>query len=214
MEFPPPGKGRHPVAEGVDDVVAAPQKPDIAILVLAGYYARILWPEIRGWPWRETWVLGLCGGLAAVGLAAGAAHVTFAGASIGNKIRKTVAIILFTAGGTGLPLAGQTGQVEREAAEDTPREGNLMELAESFFRGAMADQLAAELGMPIDVIGVRGSGATPARINLYREGRSNPGYIETKKLVIWCFAAREFTESCRRLIDRLLAHHHQKETFS
>jgi alginate O-acetyltransferase complex protein AlgJ len=58
----------------------------------------------------------------------------------------------------------------------------------------LADQLAAELGMPIDVIGVRGSGATPARINLYREGRSNPGYIEKKKLVIWCFTAREFTE--------------------
>ena len=28
------------------------------------------------------------------------------------------------------------------------------------------------------------------------------------------FAAPEFTESCRRLIDRMLAHRHQKETFS
>jgi alginate O-acetyltransferase complex protein AlgJ len=58
----------------------------------------------------------------------------------------------------------------------------------------LADQLAAELGMPVDVVGVRGSGATPARISLYREGRSNPGYLQKKKLIIWCFTAREFTE--------------------
>jgi hypothetical protein len=58
----------------------------------------------------------------------------------------------------------------------------------------IAQKLAGEFSMPINVIGVRGSGATPARINLYREGRSNPGYIEKKKLVIWCFTARQFTE--------------------
>jgi hypothetical protein len=58
----------------------------------------------------------------------------------------------------------------------------------------LADQLAGELGMGIDVVGVRGSGATPARISLYREGRSNPGYLQKKKLILWCFTAREFTE--------------------
>jgi len=41
---------------------------------------------------------------------------------------------------------------------------------------------------------VRGSGATPARINLLRQARANPDYLK-KKLVIWCFTAREFTES-------------------
>ena len=55
----------------------------------------------------------------------------------------------------------------------------------------LADQLALELGFPADVVGVRGSGATPARINLLRR-KDN---LEGKKLVIWCFSAREFTEA-------------------
>ena len=59
----------------------------------------------------------------------------------------------------------------------------------------LADQLAAELGMAVDVIGVRGSGATPARVNLLRRAKSDAGYLAGKKLIIWCFAAREFTES-------------------
>jgi alginate O-acetyltransferase complex protein AlgJ len=59
----------------------------------------------------------------------------------------------------------------------------------------LADQLAAELGMAVDVIGVRGSGATPARVNLLRRAKANPAYLAGKKVVIWCFAAREFTES-------------------
>ena len=63
-------------------------------------------------------------------------------------------------------------------------------------RGAgLADQLALELGFPVDLVGVRGSGATPARINLFRRGRSDPEYFKNKKLVIWCFSAREFTEA-------------------
>lgn len=59
----------------------------------------------------------------------------------------------------------------------------------------LADQLAAELGIAVDVIGVRGSGATPARINLMRRAKADPAYLAGKKAVIWCFAAREFTES-------------------
>ncbi len=59
----------------------------------------------------------------------------------------------------------------------------------------LADQLALELGFPVELIGVRGSGATPARINLFRRGRANPNYFNDKKLIIWCFSAREFTES-------------------
>lgn len=55
----------------------------------------------------------------------------------------------------------------------------------------LADQLALELGFPVDVVGVRGSGATPARINLLRRKDNLAG----KKLVIWCFSAREFTEA-------------------
>lgn len=59
----------------------------------------------------------------------------------------------------------------------------------------LSDQLALELGFPVDLVAVRGSGATPARINLLRRAQKDPNYWAGKKWVIWCFAAREFTES-------------------
>ena len=55
------------------------------------------------------------------------------------------------------------------------------------------DNLSAELGFPVDLIGVRGSGANPARIQLYQRARKNPEYLSSKRAVIWCFAARELT---------------------
>lgn len=65
-----------------------------------------------------------------------------------------------------------------------------------FARGAgFADQLAHVLQRPVDLIGVRGSGATPARVNLFRKAQRLPGYWDAKRVVVWCFAAREFTES-------------------
>lgn len=64
--------------------------------------------------------------------------------------------------------------------------------AELFARGAgLPDHLALRLGMPVDLVGVRGSGATTTRIELLRR-RDN---LQGKKLVIWCFSFREFTES-------------------
>jgi len=62
-------------------------------------------------------------------------------------------------------------------------------------RGGLVDQLAQELGFPPDLIGTRGSGATPVRISLYRHSLKNPDYLAKKKVVVWCFAAREFTEA-------------------
>lgn len=62
-------------------------------------------------------------------------------------------------------------------------------------RAGLVDQLAHELGFAPDLIGTRGSGATAVRISLYRKTRSDPGYLAKKKVVIWCFAAREFTEA-------------------
>jgi alginate O-acetyltransferase complex protein AlgJ len=59
----------------------------------------------------------------------------------------------------------------------------------------LPDLLASKLGIEVALIGVRGSGATPARINLYRKARSDPDYLKGKKALIWCFSAREFTES-------------------
>lgn len=63
-------------------------------------------------------------------------------------------------------------------------------------RGAgLADQLAYELGFPVDLIAVRGSGATPARFNLLRKARRVEGYWARKRLVVWVFSVREFTQS-------------------
>ena len=46
-----------------------------------------------------------------------------------------------------------------------------------------------------DLIGTSGSGATPVRLTLYRRSVKDPGYLAKKKIVVWCFAAREFTEA-------------------
>ncbi|MHB1458818.1 MAG: alginate O-acetyltransferase AlgX-related protein [Armatimonadota bacterium] len=54
----------------------------------------------------------------------------------------------------------------------------------------LADHLAASLGFPVDVVAVRGSGATPSRLNLMRRRDNMAG----KKTVVWCFSIREFTE--------------------
>ncbi len=59
----------------------------------------------------------------------------------------------------------------------------------------LVDLLGNDLQTRLDLIGVRGSGATPSRISLLRRNRANPGYLAKKKLVIWCLSAREFTES-------------------
>jgi alginate O-acetyltransferase complex protein AlgJ len=54
----------------------------------------------------------------------------------------------------------------------------------------LPENLAAKLRFPVDLVAVRGSGATPARINLARR-RDN---LRGKKAVVWCFTSREFTE--------------------
>ncbi|MCF8055860.1 MAG: hypothetical protein K9K37_04365 [Desulfocapsa sp.] len=59
----------------------------------------------------------------------------------------------------------------------------------------ISDQLAYTLARAVDVIGVRGSGATPARLSLYRKAQRKGDYWSGKKVVVWCFAAREFTET-------------------
>ena len=55
----------------------------------------------------------------------------------------------------------------------------------------LAEQLMYHLGFKIDMVGIRGSGATPARAALARRRDSLKG----KRVVIWCFTAREFTEA-------------------
>lgn len=63
-----------------------------------------------------------------------------------------------------------------------------------YAKGAgLFDHLSAELGFPVDLLGVRGSGVTPARIKLFQRAKQDAGYLAGKKAVVWCFAAREFS---------------------
>ena len=57
------------------------------------------------------------------------------------------------------------------------------------------DQLAYELAFAPDLIGVRGSGSTASRVNLFRKSKYYAEYLADKKVVIWCITVREFTES-------------------
>ncbi len=54
----------------------------------------------------------------------------------------------------------------------------------------LPDHLAHQLGFSVDVVAVRGSGATPSRLNLFRRRDKMRG----KRVVIWCLSVREFTE--------------------
>ena len=61
-----------------------------------------------------------------------------------------------------------------------------------YARGAgLPDHLALRFGFPVDLVGIRGSASTTTRIELLRR-RDN---LKGKKLVVWCFSCREFTES-------------------
>lgn len=62
-------------------------------------------------------------------------------------------------------------------------------------KSGLLDQVAYEIGFAPDLIGTRGSGATSVRVSLYRRARKDPDYLAKKKMIVWCFAAREFTES-------------------
>lgn len=68
-------------------------------------------------------------------------------------------------------------------------------------RAGLLDQLQYEFGFPIDHVGVRGSGSVMARRSLFRHADARDGYWDSKKLVIWCFSAREFTQSMDKLLE-------------
>ena len=58
----------------------------------------------------------------------------------------------------------------------------------------LPDQLAFELGLAVDLVAVRGAASTAARVNLLRRAQRDPAYWDGKRMVVWCFAARELTE--------------------
>jgi SGNH hydrolase-like domain, acetyltransferase AlgX len=96
---------------------------------------------------------------------------------------------------------GQTGRLEPDRASPILLLGDSYLLV--FHQGGdmhaagagLPDQLAFELGTPIDVVAVRGSGATSARVSLARRARASPDYLAGKKVIIWCFGARELTQA-------------------
>ncbi len=63
------------------------------------------------------------------------------------------------------------------------------------------DQLSYELGFPVDLVGVRGSGLVQARRNLFMTATQAPDYWAKKKVVVWVFSVREFTQSYDKLIS-------------
>ncbi|MBU1566806.1 MAG: hypothetical protein KJ630_14435 [Proteobacteria bacterium] len=112
------------------------------------------------------------------------------------------------AGGTGpdeeLELAVVTGkddgkQVESDIKSPVILLGDSHTLVfqaggDLYAKGAgLFDHLSAELGFAVDLLGVRGSGVTPARIKLFQRAKQDAGYLDGKKALVWCFAAREFT---------------------
>ena len=62
-------------------------------------------------------------------------------------------------------------------------------------KSGLGENLAAALAMPVERIAVKGSAAAAVRTNLYRKAAKDADWIKGKKFVIWCFSAREFTES-------------------
>jgi len=61
------------------------------------------------------------------------------------------------------------------------------------FDSALPHHLAYELGFPVDVFSSKGGGANESRLNLVRRIRSEPKYLDGKRVVIWCISARTFT---------------------
>ena len=59
----------------------------------------------------------------------------------------------------------------------------------------LPDHLQAKFGAKIHQVSNNGSGTHQARIQLLRKAHSTPGYWDDKKLVIWHFSAREFTQA-------------------
>ncbi len=96
----------------------------------------------------------------------------------------------------GTRKAGQVAPVSPDRASPVLLMGDSHTLIfhdpELFARGAgLPDHLARQFGFAVDLVGVRGSGASTTRIELLRRKDNLHG----KKLVIWCFSFREFTES-------------------
>jgi alginate O-acetyltransferase complex protein AlgJ len=64
----------------------------------------------------------------------------------------------------------------------------------------LRDHLQTRLGSPLAVVTTAASGGDGARGLLARKAAANPGFWTNRKLVVWCFSAREFTQGRWRAI--------------
>ena len=61
--------------------------------------------------------------------------------------------------------------------------------------GGFVEHLAYALQLPVERIANRGSASTPPRIALFRKAAAQPDWLAGKRAVVYCFTARELTES-------------------
>ena len=57
------------------------------------------------------------------------------------------------------------------------------------------DQLAFELGLPIDLVAVRDSTVAVALTALEIRVQETPNYRTDKRIVVWCFADQTFSDT-------------------
>ncbi len=67
--------------------------------------------------------------------------------------------------------------------------------------GGLLDRLSFRFGEAFDLVGVRGSGLVQARKQLYFRATSEPEFWQKKRLVVWVFSEREFTQSTDRIMS-------------
>ena len=64
----------------------------------------------------------------------------------------------------------------------------------------LIDALTGKLEVNIDLMGAWGSGVTSSRIDIYKKAKKDADFITSKKILIWCFAERELSQSQWKII--------------
>ncbi len=95
----------------------------IILIVVALYFLGNAFPALRAWTSRETWFLGTCAGLIALGLLMGAVHRSFEASSWGTRLLKGSGIALVAGASFGFIVGFNTptsglAWVSPEAGQD------------------------------------------------------------------------------------------------
>jgi alginate O-acetyltransferase complex protein AlgJ len=60
--------------------------------------------------------------------------------------------------------------------------------------GGFIDHLTTDLSLPVEEISTQASGGEGPRIDIARRTVKEPDFWKKKKVVVWLFSAREFTQ--------------------